>query len=285
MVIGVNHRSAPVEVRERFWIPEDRRRDALEKLVCTDGIDEVLVLSTGECTEFILWTRDASAASGSVLNFLTREYGLQLCEWKHFYRKLDEAALAHVFLATAGLDSIASREKESTENFKDASVSALQAGTMGRFLDSVAQKTLTISGALRDEATREGLGAAEALSGREAKTFYSRLLQERVVPTIAALRRCLDEICVKELEAFYAGLTLLSVEQRELVEAFAARLTQRIAGTLAHELKKPCEKIEQEHLTSAVQRLFHLEMLQRAVAGANNQDLRAANAEPMARER
>ena len=178
MVIGVNHRSAPVEVRERFWIPEDRRRDALEKLVCTDGIDEVLVLSTGECTEFILWTRDASAASGSVLNFLTREYGLQLCEWKHFYRKLDEAALAHVFLATAGLDSIASREKESTENFKDASVSALQAGTMGRFLDSVAQKTLTISGALRTEATREGLGAAEILSGREAKTFYAKLLQD-----------------------------------------------------------------------------------------------------------
>lgn len=285
MVIGVNHRSAPVEVRERFWIPEDRRRDALEQLVHTDGIDEVMVLSTGERTEFILWTRDASAASGNVLGFLTREYGLKLCEWKHFYRKLDEAALAHVFLAATGLDSIALREKESTENFKEASVAALQAGTMGRFLDAVAHKTLTLSGVLREEATREGLEAAEDLSGREAKTFYSRLLQERVAPTIAALRRRLEEICVKELESFCSGLTPLSSEERELVGAFAARLTQRIAGTLAHELKEPCEKIEQERLTSAVQRLFHLEMLQHTAAGARNQELRAASAETMERER
>ena len=55
-----------------------------------------------------------------------------------------------------------------------------------------------------------------------------------------------------------------------MVEAFAARLTQRIAGTLAHELKEPCEKVEQERLTSAVQRLFHLEMLERAAARSHN---------------
>ena len=62
-----------------------------------EAIDEVAVLATCNRTEFILWTRDAAAASGSVLNFLTREYGLRLCEWKHFYRKIDEQALAHVF--------------------------------------------------------------------------------------------------------------------------------------------------------------------------------------------
>ncbi len=270
MVIGVNHRSAPVEVRERFWIAENRRRDALEMLARTDGIDEVMVLSTPERTDFVLWTRDASAASGSVLGFLTREYGLKLCEWKHFYRKLDEIALAHVFLAAAGLDSITVHEKESQEQFKEASLTALQAGTLGRFLDGVAQKTLTVSGPLHEEATREGLEAAEELAGREARSFYSKLLQERVAPTIVALRRRLDDICVKELESFYAGLTSLTPDQQELVEAFAARLTQRIAGTLAHELKEPCEKIEQERLTSAVQRLFHLEMLERAVARTHN---------------
>jgi len=270
MVIGVNRHSAPVEVRERFCILDDRRRDAVEKLARTDGIDEVMLLSTGERTEFILWTRDASAASGSVLNFLTSEYGLKLCEWKHFYRKLDEVALAHVFVAASGLDSIAPSEKESTEQFKDASVAALQAGTMGRFLDSVAQKTLVITHALREEATRQGLESAQDLALREAKSFYSKLLRERVVPTIAALRRRLDEICIKELESFYAGLTSLSTEQQELVEAFATRLTQRIAGTLAHELKEPCEKIEQERLTTAVQRLFHLEMLDRATARSHN---------------
>jgi len=85
-----------------------------------------------------------------------------------------------------------------------------------------------------------------------------------------ALRRRLDEICLQELESFYGGLSSLTNEEREKVEAFAARLTQRIAGTLAHELKEPCEKTEQERLTSAVQRLFHLETVQRAMTQAQN---------------
>lgn len=265
MVIGVNPKSAPVEVRERFSIPRDYQLEALKELRCGDGIAEVMLLSHGGRTDFILWCWDPSAASNAVLNFLTRAYGLQLADWKHFYRKLDEVALAHVLMAAAGLDAIV-REKRNAEIFKEAFVSALQAGTLGTFLDAVAQRSLAFSRQLCDESTCNGLEAAEDLARKESKTFYCRLLRERVTPTIAALRKRLDEICIKELESFYEGLISLSVEERELVEAFASRLTQRIAGTLAHELKEPCEKIEQERLTSAVQRLFGLESEAQAAA-------------------
>ena len=265
MVVGVNHRTAPVDVRERFWISESRRSEVLAHLAHAEAIDELIVLSIAERTDFILWTRDASAASGSILNFLTREYDLKLCEWKFFYRKLDEVALAHLFLVTAGLDSIASHEHQWVDYLKDASVAALQAGTLGRFLDSVVQSALAVSAPLHAEATRAGKEEAEKFALREAKSSYSKLLTERVVPTIVALRRRLDEICLLELDSFYRGLTSLTNDQREMVEEFASRLTQRIAGTLAHELKEPCEKTEQERLTSAVQRLFHLEKLQRTM--------------------
>lgn len=258
MVIGVNPHSAPAEVRERFCIDPGRISEALRKLSCSEGIVEVMLLSHCGRTDFVLWSCDASAASGSVLGFLTRDYGLQLTDWKHFYRKLDETALTHLFLAAGGVDTLA-HGHECSEHFKEESVTALQAGTLGRFLDAVAQHALALSAELRREATRNGLDAAEELARHEAKTFYAQLLRERVAPTIAALRKRLDDICIKELESFYEGLSLLSSEERELVEAFAARLTQRIAGTLAHELKEPCEKIEQDRLTAAVQRLFHLE--------------------------
>lgn len=257
MVIGINPKSASVDVRERFSIEATRQTDALTALARGEGISEVMVLSGGERTDFVLWCCDPSAASGAVLNFLTREYGLQLSEWKHFYRKLDEAAVAHVLLEAAGLDGLV-RDKGTCEHFKEASATALHAGTLGRFLDSVVQRSLGMSRALADEATRYGLEAAETMARREAKTLYCRLLRDRVTPTIVALRKRLDELCLKELESFYDGLTSLSAEERELVESFAARLTQRIAGTLVHELKEPCEKIEQERLTSAVQRLFSL---------------------------
>ncbi len=270
LIVGVNHRTAPLEVRERFWIPRDRRQDALIQLARAESIDEVVVLSTSERTEFILWTPDASAASGSVLNFLTSQYGLKLCEWKFFYRKLDEAALTHLFLVTAGLDSIALKDRDCAEALKDAATAAMQAGTTGRFLDSVVQSTLAVATPLHVMATRSGVEEAEKSARKEAKTSSAKLMSERVVPTIVALRRRMDEICLQELESFYGGLNSLTSEEREKIEAFAARLTQRIAGTLVHELKEPCEKTEQEHLTSAVQRLFHLEMLQRARAQAEN---------------
>jgi glutamyl-tRNA reductase len=119
-------------------------------------------------------------------------------------------------------------------------------------------------------ATRSGVEEAEKSARAEARTAYAKLMSERVVPTIVALRRRLDEICVQELESFYSGLGSLTNDEREKVEAFAARLTQRIAGTLVHELKEPCERTEQEHLTSAVQRLFHLEKLHRVREHAKN---------------
>ena len=53
-VIGLNHRSAPVEVRERFWIGESRLFPALATLSGSPGIEEVVVLATCNRTEFIL---------------------------------------------------------------------------------------------------------------------------------------------------------------------------------------------------------------------------------------
>lgn len=270
LIVGVNHRSAPVEVRERFLIPANRTHDALAQLAHADAVDEVLVLSTPERTEFVLWTRDASAASASVLNFLTSEYGLTLYEWKYFYRKLDETALAHLFLFTAGLDSLALREHECAENLRQAADASVRAGTLGRFLEGAVHSALGVGAVLHAQANREGMEQTENNALQEARTSFSKLLAERVVPTIVAMRRRLDEICLTELESFYGGLSSLTSEEREKIEAFAARLTQRIAGTLAHELKEPHEKSEQEHLTSAVQRLFHLEMAQRAMAQAKN---------------
>ena len=415
MIIGVNHRTAGVAVRERFWMSEEQQRRALTELAHADAVEEIMVVSNCNRTEFVMWTNDASAASGSVLNFLTRDYGLKLCEWKHFYRKLDTIALDHVFRVAAGLDSMTLGEREIAERVKTARGLAEQAGTLGEFLDAIALKALTVAPHIRSEVgmatsvqpvfcvaaglanrifgslkdrnvllvghghmigatasclvhnganrirvlgrnsehaeqfataigatpvfwesrleqltwadviisatsspgivyTREEIAcalsvrdgaplmvvdmalprdidgdvrqlegvflydvdqlaeaalgdggrtpeieAAERIAAAEAKEFGARLHTQRIAPTVAAMRKRLNDMCVQELESFYAGLTSLSVEQQELVEAFASRLIQRIGLALAQELKESSETAEQDRLTSAVQRLFHLE--------------------------
>ncbi len=427
MVIGVNHRTAPVEVRERFWISEPRRLEALAQLSRADSIDEVAVLATCNRTEFLLWTRDAAAASGSVLNFLTREYSLRLCEWKHFYRKIDEQALTHIFRVASSLDSMVVGEPEIVAQVKAAWALAQQVGTTGRFLDAVFQKALTVSkrvrnetavgsaatsvpyaavelakqifGSLKDrkvllvgagkmsetaaryllksgandlrvinrtletaqdlartlngrafpyqelteqvrdadvvisstacphliltraqtekiieqrdgaplllvdialprdidpavrevagvflydldqleQVTRQNEGGrklaaadADKIVAEEARLFRAKLAAERVVPTIVALRGRLDEISRQELEALQQETGPLSEEQVSALETLAARITQRISNSLARELKDLPEQLEQDRMTEAVQRLFHLEQLEKAVARTRN---------------
>jgi glutamyl-tRNA reductase len=111
---------------------------------------------------------------------------------------------------------------------------------------------------------------AEKIVAAEARLFHTRLLGEVVAPTIVALRGRLDEICRQELEALRRDAGGMSEEQYAALQVLATRITQRIAGSLARELKELPEKIEQERLTQAVQRLFHLEAFQATAVGHHN---------------
>jgi glutamyl-tRNA reductase len=151
MVVGLNYRTAPVAVRERFWIGENRRYEALAQLSRAEGIEEVIVMATCNRTEFWLWTNDVTLAANSVMRMLGSEYGLKLCEWKHFYRLLDEAALLHIFRVASSLDSMVVGEPHVVAQVEEAWKQAKKVGTTGRFLDAVLQKALAASKRARSE--------------------------------------------------------------------------------------------------------------------------------------
>jgi glutamyl-tRNA reductase len=182
MVIGVSCGTAPVAIRERFCIREDRRAEALQQLSRSEGIDEVVVLATGQRTEFLLWTRDAFAASGSVLSFLTRDYGLRRDDWGHFYRKLDRTALEHLLGLLSGLE--AGGEPEMAAQAKSAWALAQQLGASKWFLDSVMQRALNFSERLRPMAAGQG----RAILDDVAKRLYAELQAESARPAAAATR-------------------------------------------------------------------------------------------------
>jgi glutamyl-tRNA reductase len=151
MVVGLNYRTAPVAVRERFWIAESRRYEALAQLSRAEGIDEVIVMATCNRTEFWLWADDVTLAANSVMRLLGAEYGLKLCEWKHFYRLLDEASLLHIFRVASSLDSMVVGEPQVVNQVKQAWQQAQKVGATGRFLDAVLQKALSVSKRVRTE--------------------------------------------------------------------------------------------------------------------------------------
>jgi glutamyl-tRNA reductase len=426
-VIGLNFRTSPVAVRERFWISQARRFEALRHLVRSEGVEEVMVLATCNRTEFILWASDVPTAANSVLRFLTHEYQIKLCEWSHFYRLMDDVALTHIFRVTSSLDSMVLGEPEITGQVKEAWAQAQEAGTTGRFLDAVMQKALTVSKRARSETAigssavsvpyasvalsksvlgeltgrevlligagkmselaahylmkagasnvkvmnrtferaeelakkmgatpvafeermqhlktadilvsstacphyilsrqeaetiarqrehkpmvmidiavprdidpgvreiegihlfdmddlehivqRNAVGrqaaaeAAEKIVQAEMQGFRRKLMAERVVPTIVALRQRLDELCRQELETLREEFGPFTEDQDQALTALTAHITQRIASSLARELKELPERNEQDVLTAAVSRLFHLEQPLQVAAGAKN---------------
>ena len=163
---------------------ESRRREALQQLARAEGIDEVVVLPTPNRSDFILWTHDAGAASASVLGFLTREYGLRLGDWGHFYRKLDHAALVHVFGAASGLEPMVS-EPELAAQLKSAWALAQQTGASGPCLNALMQRALTLLDRLAGTAAEQ----AQAIVAEEAKRFQAEVLTQRPRSLVAGSGR------------------------------------------------------------------------------------------------
>jgi glutamyl-tRNA reductase len=118
----------------------------------------------------------------------------------------------------------------------------------------------------REAAARE----AQKILRAEAQGFRYKLVAERVVPTIVALRQRLDEICRQELDSLRQENGPFSKDQDEMLNAMMSRMTQRIAGSLARELKGLPEKSEQEQLTTALRRLFHLQTSEPASVGTKS---------------
>jgi glutamyl-tRNA reductase len=151
VVIGISLRSAKLATRERFLLTSAQRSEALSALGRSDAIDEVIVLSNCNRTEFLVWTQDASEAANSVLRFLTRSSNLKLVEWSNYYRLVGDAAVAHVLRVTSGMDSPFFGEPEASNSILSAWQQAQRASTTGRFLDALMAKAFSVSARLRQE--------------------------------------------------------------------------------------------------------------------------------------
>jgi len=108
---------------------------------------------------------------------------------------------------------------------------------------------------------------AEKMVEAEAHAFGNKLQSQGGVPTIVALRHSLEELCRQELDSFIEERGPFTREQDQSLHAITAQVIQKIASSLARELKELPEKEEQERMSAAVMRLFHLDSPNRALAG------------------
>lgn len=113
IVVGLNHRTVPVELLERMAVPEARLTKALNDLVGREHLLEVAVLSTCNRTEIYAYCSRFHPAVGDVVEFLAEYSGAHPDDFNdHLYTYYDDAAVSHLFTVAAGLDSMIVGEGE-----------------------------------------------------------------------------------------------------------------------------------------------------------------------------
>ena len=103
-LIGVNHKTAPVEVRERLAIPESRLPEACKRLSEHPAVAEGMIVSTCNRVEFIANMKNGA---GDLREFLREYFATDLNQFEnHLYEFREDEAIRHVFRVAASLDSI-----------------------------------------------------------------------------------------------------------------------------------------------------------------------------------
>jgi len=172
-ILGINHKTAPVALREKVAFSEDRLAAALRALRQENGITEVVILSTCNRTE-VYWTGLASGAELS--QWLERHHGNNLDLASSLYIHQESRAVEHAFSVASGLDSMVLGEAQILGQLKDAYRVAAELGSTGPVLNKLFQAAFSAAKRVRSE-TRIGANAV-SLAGATvslARRVYSNL--------------------------------------------------------------------------------------------------------------
>ncbi|MEY3299839.1 MAG: Glutamyl-tRNA reductase [Cyanobacteriota bacterium] len=163
-VIGLSHKTAPVQIREKLSIPSAQTGDAIAHLTHCPHIDEVSILSTCNRLEIHIVTEETEQGIREVTQFLSEHSGLPLPELRqHLFILLHQDAVNHLMRVAAGLDSLVLGEGQILAQVKHAHQLAQQHKSLGRVLDRLLKQSLTAGKRVRSE-TSIGTGAVSISS-------------------------------------------------------------------------------------------------------------------------
>lgn len=146
--LGVNHKTAPVEIRERLAIAEHSVPVHLGEICGIEGVDEAVVLSTCNRVEIYGGSGDPQAALEKLVAYLESHFAVAPGE-VDFYRHSAEEAALHLFEVASGLDSMVLGETEIFGQVKKAYALAQSTGTTARRMNKLFQQSFSVGKLVR----------------------------------------------------------------------------------------------------------------------------------------
>ena len=174
VLVGLNHKTAPVDIRERLSYSPDDLSPILQQLRERDGVAECAVLSTCNRTEIYAAPSNTSACLHSLTEFL----GIQ----DHLYRHADGDAVRHLFSVSSGLDSLVLGENQILAQVRQAYVVAQEAETTGPILDKLFPWALRVGKRARSQTKIcQGASSVAAAAIELAQMIFGDLKGRKVL--------------------------------------------------------------------------------------------------------
>lgn len=152
IVVGLSHKTAPVDVREKLSFPEATVPEALKTLMGYEGIKESLILSTCNRVEISVWADDSAQGIEQVKKFISDYHGLSRESLERaLYVHADAAGVRHTFRVASSLDSMVVGEPQILGQLKDAFDIALKAKTTSTVLNKLIKKSISVAKRVRTE--------------------------------------------------------------------------------------------------------------------------------------
>jgi glutamyl-tRNA reductase len=152
VLVGVNHTTAPIEIRERLAIPAGRLAEATKTLIHQPGIREGIILSTCNRVELLTLQEGEATRGDSLLGFLQEYFALPPSSiTPHLYEYREGEAVRHLFRVASSLDSMVVGEPQILGQVKESYTVAREVGAVNGSLDSLLQRAFTVAKKVRSE--------------------------------------------------------------------------------------------------------------------------------------
>ncbi|MBT7522699.1 MAG: glutamyl-tRNA reductase [Nitrospina sp.] len=152
ILVGVNHKTTPVEIREKLAFTKGKIEESVDRLLNFPDIIEHTILSTCNRVEIYARANGQNSAIQSIKQFICDFHGLSAVQLEeHFYSYSNEAAIEHLFRVSSSLDSMILGEAQILGQVKDAYSLAKDLRSTGLVLNQLFEKAFSIAKKVREE--------------------------------------------------------------------------------------------------------------------------------------
>ena len=271
IVVGVNHKSAPVEIREKLAFSAKKLNESLKSLDQHPLISENIILSTCNRVEIYAKVEDIENGIMSLKKFFADYHKIPMQKLEqHFYTYINQETIEHLFNVSSSLDSMVVGEPQILGQVKDAYVAAMNQKATGIILNQLFERSFSVAKKVRSEtaiaekAVSIGYAAVEL-----AKKIFDDL-KDKVVLLIGAGE--MSELTARHLLA--SGVNSILVSSRNFERA--VELARSLKGSAIRFENFTDELIRTDIVissTSAPHSIIRKNMVEKAIRKRKNKPM------------